>query len=62
MKIAFCDTLKNGQFQYKSMPQKSLDLIEYTHLVCRAHENPFIYKYVLNVSVRMKPLSALEFW
>ena len=32
MKTAFCDTLKNGQFQYKSIPQKSLDLIEYTGL------------------------------
>ena len=33
MKTAFCDTLKNGQFQYKSMPQKSLDLIGYIQLV-----------------------------
>ena len=29
MKTAFCDTLKNGQFHYKSIPQKSVDLIEY---------------------------------
>jgi len=29
MKTAFCDTLKNGQFQYVSIPQKSLDFIEY---------------------------------
>ena len=29
MKTAFCDTLKNGQFQCKSIPQRSLDLIEY---------------------------------
>ena len=33
MKTAFCDTLKNGQFQYKSIPQKSLDLIEYIQFV-----------------------------
>ena len=33
MKTAFCDTLKNGQFQYKSVPQKSLDLIEYIQFV-----------------------------
>ena len=33
MKTAFCDTLKNGQFQYKSTPQKSLDLIEYIQFV-----------------------------
>ena len=29
MKAAFSDTLKNGQFQYISIPQKSLDLTEY---------------------------------
>ena len=29
MKTTFCDTLKNGQCQYKSIPQKSLDFIEY---------------------------------
>ena len=28
MKTAFCDTLKNCQFQYISIPQKSLDLIQ----------------------------------
>ena len=33
MKTAFCDTLKNGQFQHKSIPQKSLDLIEYIQFV-----------------------------
>ena len=33
MKTAFYDTLKNGQFQYKSIPQKSLDLIEYIQFV-----------------------------
>ena len=33
MKTAFCDTQKNGQFQYKSKPQKSLDLIEYIQFV-----------------------------
>ena len=33
MKIAFCDALKNGQFEYKSIPQKSLDLIEYFQFV-----------------------------
>ena len=33
MKAAFCDTLKNGQFQYKPMPQKSLDLNEYIQFV-----------------------------
>ena len=33
MKTSFCDTLKNGQFQYKSIPQKSLDLIEYFQFV-----------------------------
>ena len=30
MKTAFCDTLKNCQFQYVSIPQKSLDLFECT--------------------------------
>ena len=29
MKTAFCDTLKIGQSQYKSIPQKSLGLVEY---------------------------------
>ena len=29
MKTAVCDTLKNDQFQYKSVPQKSQDLIQY---------------------------------
>ena len=29
MKTAFCDTLKIGQSQNKSIPQKSLDLVEY---------------------------------
>ena len=29
MKSAFWDTLKNGQFQCKSIPQRTLDLIEY---------------------------------
>ena len=33
MKTAFCDTLKNGQFQYISTRQKSLDLIEYIQFV-----------------------------
>ena len=33
MKTAFCDTLKDGQFQYISIPQKSLDLIEYIQFV-----------------------------
>ena len=33
MKTAFCDTLKNGQFQYKSIPQKSVDLIEYINFL-----------------------------
>ena len=33
MKTAFCDTLKNGQFPYKSTPQKNLDLIEYFQFV-----------------------------
>ena len=33
MKTAFGDTMKNGQFQYKSIPQKSLDLIEYIQFV-----------------------------
>ena len=30
MKTAYCDTLKNGQFQCKFIPQKSLHLIKYT--------------------------------
>ena len=30
MKTAFSDTLKIGQSQNKSIPQKSLDLVEYT--------------------------------
>ena len=33
MKTAFCDTLKNGQFQYRDISQKSLDLIEYIQFV-----------------------------
>ena len=33
MKTAFYDTLKNGQFPYISIPQKSLDLIEYFQFV-----------------------------
>ena len=33
MKTAFCDTLKNGQFWYNFIPQKSLDLIEYIWFV-----------------------------
>ena len=33
MKTAFCDTLKNGQFPYKSIPQKILDLIVYFQFV-----------------------------
>ena len=33
MTIAFCETFKNGQFQYISIPQKSLDLIEYIQFV-----------------------------
>ena len=33
MKTVFSDTLKNGQFQYISIPQKSLDLIEYIQFV-----------------------------
>ena len=33
MKTAYCDPLKNGQFQCKFIPQKSLDLIEYIQFV-----------------------------
>ena len=35
MKTAFCDTLKNGQFQYISVPEKSLDFIEFIQFVDR---------------------------
>ena len=33
MKSVFCDTLRNSSSQYKSTPQKSLDLIEYIEFV-----------------------------
>ena len=33
MKTAFSDTLKIGQSQNKSIPQKSLDLVEYIQFV-----------------------------
>ena len=33
MKTAYCDTLKNGQFQCKFIPQKSLHLIKYIQFV-----------------------------
>ena len=33
MKTAYCDTLKNGQFQYTFISQKSLDFIEYIQFV-----------------------------
>ena len=33
IKTAYCDTLKNGQFQCKFIPQKSLHLIKYIQFV-----------------------------
>ena len=33
MKTAFCDTLKIGQSYNKSIPQKSLDFVEYIQFV-----------------------------
>ena len=33
MKTAYCDTLKNGQFQSKFIPQQSLHLIKYIQFV-----------------------------
>ena len=41
MKTAFCDTLKNGQFQCKPIPQKSLDLIEYIQFIDKMERLPF---------------------
>ena len=33
MKTAYCDTLKNGQFQCEFIPQKSLHLFKYIQLL-----------------------------
>ena len=33
MKTAYCDTLKNGQFQCKLIPQKKLHLVKYIQFV-----------------------------